>query len=70
MSGRHREPQDAVCPWCRRRFRDRRAVETHALAKHRVNLPRTPEEEARAKLQAYHQDRVEAERTLPEGNPG
>ena len=59
---RHGLPADARCPWCLRRFANRLAVDRHAEKKHRNNLARTPEDEARARLQHYHDDKRHKEK--------
>jgi hypothetical protein len=55
---KHGEPQDAICPWCLRRFKSRHGVATHASMKHGRSMPRTEEAEAAARLQRYHQDKL------------
>lgn len=55
---RHSMPATHRCAWCRETFDSVAERKTHEHLLHRANLVRTPEAEARARMQHYHADRM------------
>lgn len=62
MSNKH--SQGPRCPMCPRTFRTAADLEAHQRGKNHFPhfVERSPEEEFRARMQSYHQDKLAAEK--------